>query len=101
MNPKRILVSGASGPIGKALLPALSAAGAAVTCLVRHSAVGKDQITWDPSRSLAPESVSGFDAIIHLAGETIVGRWTEAKKRRIVDSRVQGTSHLEIGRAHV
>jgi uncharacterized protein (TIGR01777 family) len=94
MNPKRILVSGASGPIGKALLPALTAQGAAVSCLVRHSAVGKDQITWDPSRSLAPESVSGFDAIIHLAGETIVGRWTEAKKRRIVDSRVQGTSHL-------
>ena len=43
---------------------------------------------------MSPESVSGFDAVIHLAGETIVGRWTEAKKRRILDSRVQGTSHL-------
>jgi hypothetical protein len=38
--------------------------------------------------------VSGFDAVIHLAGETIVGRWTEAKKRRIRDSRIQGTGHL-------
>ena len=43
---------------------------------------------------LAPESVSGFDAVVHLAGESIVGRWTEAKKRRIRESRVQGTRHL-------
>src|SRR5690242_12298683 len=90
----RILVSGASGPIGFALLPSLKADGLAVTSLVRGSETGKDQIAWDPSRPLSPDVVSGFDAVIHLAGETIVGRWTEAKKRRIVESRTQGTSHL-------
>src|SRR5262249_44095656 len=41
-----------------------------------------------------PESVSGFEAVIHLAGESVVGRWTEAKKRRILESRASGTRHL-------
>jgi hypothetical protein len=90
----RILVSGASGPIGAALLRSLKAQGSAVTRWVRNSATGNDQIVWDPSRPLSPDSVSGFDAVIHLAGESIVGRWTDAKKRRILDSRSQGTGHL-------
>jgi uncharacterized protein len=90
----RILVSGASGPIGAALIPDLKASGREVTCLVRGSATGADQIRWDPGQPLSPELVSGFDAVIHLAGESIVGRWTNAKKRRILDSRRQGTGHL-------
>jgi uncharacterized protein (TIGR01777 family) len=94
MSPMRILVSGASGPIGAALLRALKAQGAAITRLVRNSATSNEQIVWDPSRPLSPDSVSGFDAVIHLAGESIVGRWTDAKKRRILDSRSQGTGHL-------
>jgi uncharacterized protein (TIGR01777 family) len=94
MSPMRILVSGASGPIGAALLRSLKAQGSAVTRLVRNSATDNDQIVWDPSRPLSPDSVSGFDAVIHLAGESIVGRWTVAKKRRILDSRSQGTGHL-------
>ncbi len=94
MRPQRILVSGASGPIGAALLPSLRASGAAVTRLVRKAATGPDQIVWDPSRPLSPGLVSGFDAVIHLAGESIVGRWTAAKKQRILESRTQGTSHL-------
>jgi len=94
MNSARILVSGFSGPIGAALLPSLKAQGFAVTRLVRSSASGDDQIVWDPSQPLSPDLVSGFDAIIHLAGESIVGRWTDAKKRRILESRSQGTGHL-------
>lgn len=94
MTSSRVLVSGASGPIGAALLPSLKARGCAVTRLVRVAATGADQITWNPAQSLSPDSVSGFDAVIHLAGESIVGRWTEAKKRRILDSRTQGTGHL-------
>lgn len=98
MNSSRVLVSGASGPIGAALLPSLKAGGFAVTRLVRGTASGKDkdkdQITWDPSRPISPDVVSGFDAVIHLAGESIVGRWTESKKRRIIESRVQGTGHI-------
>lgn len=92
--PARVLVSGASGLIGSALLPALQSTGYEVTRLVRSAALGKGDIAWDPSRPLAPESVSGFDAVVHLAGESIVGRWTEAKKRRVRDSRVQGTRNL-------
>jgi hypothetical protein len=91
--PAKILLSGSSGLIGTALLRALQTSGYEVTCLVRGGA-GKGRIGWDPARPLPPESVSGFDAVVHLAGESIVGRWTEAKKRRIRESRVWGTRNL-------
>ncbi len=94
MNSARILVSGSSGPIGAALQPSLRAQGFTVTRLVRNSANSSDRIVWDPTQPLAPDLVSGFDAVIHLAGESIVGRWTDAKKRRILESRAQGTGHL-------
>jgi uncharacterized protein len=90
----RILVSGVSGPIGAALIPSLRTSGCAVVRLVRGAATGDGQIAWDPAKPLAPEAVSGFDAVIHLAGESILGRWTEAKKRKILDSRAQGTRNL-------
>jgi len=89
----RVLVSGSSGPIGTALLPSLEKRGWTVTRLVRGSA-GSEQIGWNPAQALSPDAVSGFDAVVHLAGETIVGRWTEAKRRRILESRSQGTRHL-------
>ena len=90
---QRILVSGVSGPIGKALLPVLRTRGKVVH-LVRGNAAGDDQVSWDVTKRIGPESVSGFDAVIHLAGETIVGRWTAIKKARILESRVQGTTSL-------
>jgi uncharacterized protein (TIGR01777 family) len=68
-------------------------------CLVRGAASGKRQVVWNPAQPLAPDAISGFDAVVHLAGESIVGRWTEAKKRRIRESRVQGTRHLAEGLA--
>jgi uncharacterized protein (TIGR01777 family) len=86
-------VSGVSGPIGAALLPLLKARGFEVTRLVRGIAKN-GQIAWDPAQPLSPHSVSGFDAVVHLAGETIFGRWTETKRLRILDSRVQGTKNL-------
>ncbi len=92
--PGKILVSGSSGLIGAALLPALQSSGYEVTRLVHGAASGRGQIRWDPGQPLAPELVSGFDAVVHLAGESIVGRWTEAKKRRIRESRVRGTRNL-------
>lgn len=91
--PAKILVTGSSGLIGTALIPALKASGDEVVCLVRGAA-GRGQIGWDPARTLAPESVSGFDTVVHLAGESIVGRWSDSKKRGILESRVQGTSNL-------
>jgi uncharacterized protein (TIGR01777 family) len=92
--PPKILVSGSSGLIGAALVPALRLSGYEVTRLVRGVSSGAGQIGWDTARAIAPESISGFDAVVHLAGESIVGRWTEAKKRRILESRVQGTRNL-------
>jgi uncharacterized protein (TIGR01777 family) len=90
----RILVSGVSGPIGAALLPSLRTSGWTVVRLVRGTAAGGGQVAWDPAVAIAPEAVSGFDAVIHLAGESIFGRWSAAKKRKIHDSRVAGTLNL-------
>ena len=94
VNSSRILASGTSGLIGEALLPSLKTGGYSVTRLVRDQSSGEGQIVWNPLQPLSPKSVSGFDAVIHLAGETIVGRWTDAKKARIRDSRILGTGHL-------
>src|SRR5215475_5723627 len=93
-SPSRVLVSGVSGPIGAALLPSLRSCGFQVVRLVRHPADGADKIQWDPGKPLAPGLVSGFDSVIHLAGESVVGRWTDGKKAKIRDSRSQGTHSL-------
>ena len=90
----RILISGVSGPIGTALVPSFKTRGYEVVRLVRGQAVGDGQIAWNPLTPILPELVSGFDAVVHLAGESIVGRWTVEKKNRIRDSRVIGTMHL-------
>lgn len=92
--PSRVLVSGVSGPIGTALLPSLGARGFDVVRLVRGPANNGTQVSWDPAKPVSPEAVSGFDAVIHLAGESIVGRWSTEKKEKIRDSRVNGTRHV-------
>jgi uncharacterized protein len=91
---RRILVSGVSGLIGTALLPSLRASDWSVVRLVRGTAAGAGQISWDPSKPISPDTVSGFDAVIHLAGESVFGRWTAAKKTKIRESRVAGTQNL-------
>jgi uncharacterized protein len=93
----RVLVTGVSGPIGAALLPSLEQSGAEVVRLVRGRVKSAVQISWNPLAPVAPESVSGFDFVIHLAGEGVVGRWTAEKKRKIQESRVSGTQHLATG----
>ena len=62
--------------------------------LVRGATTGEGQIAWNPAVPIAPQAVSGFDAVIHLAGESIFGRWTSAKKAKIRESRVAGTLNL-------
>ncbi|HXZ30889.1 MAG TPA: TIGR01777 family oxidoreductase [Terriglobales bacterium] len=90
----KILISGGSGLIGSALCPLLAANGYQITRLVRRRSSEEGGISWDAEKPLAPGSVSGFDAVIHLAGETIVGRWTKEKKTAIRNSRVLGTKNL-------
>ena len=90
-----VLISGASGLVGSALIPALVARGDRVIRLVRNSIEpGAPEIEWHPGSHLDPETLEGFDAVIHLAGETIFGRWTVEKKKAIRDSRVGGAQTL-------
>ena len=61
---------------------------------MRGPAQDSTHLSWDPLAPLSPPTVSAFDAVIHLAGETILGRWTTAKKRAVLESRAQGTRTL-------
>ena len=90
----KVLIAGASGLVGSALIPALAAEGSEVTRLVRTSA-GAGEIEWHPNNDqIEATKLEGFDAIINFAGENIAaGRWTDEQKRKIRDSRVNGT-HL-------
>lgn len=90
----KILASGMSGTIGMALLPALLSEGHAVTRLKTGAGHASNEIAWDPLKPTHPDLVGGFDAIVHLAGENIFGRWTEAKKARIRSTRVDGTRNV-------
>src|SRR5271155_1143291 len=90
----KVLISGSSGLLGSALTRSLGADSYEIIRLTRGSTSTAGQIAWDFSKPLAPQSVSGFDAVIHLAGESIASRWTESKKKAIRDSRVLGTRHL-------
>ncbi|MCA9553926.1 MAG: TIGR01777 family oxidoreductase [Myxococcales bacterium] len=96
-GPMNILVGGASGLVGTALCAFLSTGGHTVRRLVRASGPkGPDAVPWDPrSGELDPAALEGVDAVVHLSGEPIAsGRWTEAKKRKILDSRVISTRML-------
>jgi uncharacterized protein (TIGR01777 family) len=95
---KRVLISGASGLIGSALVGSFAAQGVRVVQLVRgrasKSASSSSRVSWDPLATLAVGVASGFDAVIHLSGESVVGRWTEEKKSAIFESRVVVTRNL-------
>jgi hypothetical protein len=91
----RVLVSGASGFIGSALVPTLTTGGHSVRRLVRRVPSGEGEYRWNPAAGdVEPSALEGVDAIVHLAGESVAGRWTEPKKERILRSRVEGTPTL-------
>src|SRR5260370_2682691 len=96
----KILASGMSGTMGLALLHALPSEGHSIVRLKTGTARSQNEIAWDPGKPLNPELIGGFDAVIHLAGENIFGRWSQAKKARIRDSRVKGTQHVCEALAH-
>src|ERR1019366_4911988 len=89
----RMLISGASGFIGNAIRPALAAAGHTSAALVRRAPVG-DELQWNPAQPLDPQPLASYDAIVHLAGKSISGRWSEKFKREVRESRVLGTQTL-------
>ncbi|MFH1372310.1 MAG: TIGR01777 family oxidoreductase [bacterium] len=93
----KIVVSGSTGLIGRAIVADLSSQGHDVIPLVRSgdSPTGK-QVRWDPDGGMINrDGLKGIDAVVHLAGENIAsGRWTTSKKARIRDSRIIGTRLL-------
>ncbi len=89
-----VLISGATGLIGSALIPELEAGGHKITRLTRSPKAAGD-VGWDPEAGTIDGDLEGTEAVVHLAGESIAeGRWTPEKKRRIVESRVKGTRLL-------
>jgi len=94
-----VLVSGSTGLIGEALVTELEAGGHRVVRLSRSSRGGA--VRWDPMRGeIEAERLTGIDAAVHLAGESIAGgnpvtgRWTSKRKARILESRTKGTRLL-------
>ena len=94
----RILITGASGLIGKALQPSFAKKGHEMLLAGRGEPKKPDQIQWtveDGFREEDLERLEGLDAVVHLAGENIAGiRWTDEKKKAIRDSRVMGTRNV-------
>ncbi len=95
----RIAISGASGLVGRALYAFLTTGGHHVYPLVRNREQARrlpSAIYWRPSQGeIEADKLNGLDAVIHLAGENVFAyRWTQEKKQRILDSRVNGTRLL-------
>ena len=97
----KVIVTGSTGLVGRALVRSLLADGHEVTRLVRGDsqafrAPGTAAVHWDPERGeIDAQALEGHDAAVHLAGENVgEGRWDEEKKRRIIESRVKGTTLL-------
>jgi uncharacterized protein (TIGR01777 family) len=92
----KIAVTGASGLVGTELVRVLRNRGVDVLRLVRRTPAAQDEVEWNPaSGSIDVDGLAGIRGAIHLAGDNVAsGRWTEAKKASIRDSRVQGTGLL-------
>ena len=95
-RPLRVLVSGASGLVGSALLPFLRTQGHQVRRLVRRGAREADEVEWNPRTGRIDLVAAGeIDAVVHLAGAGIAdARWSEARRREIRESRVRPTRAL-------
>jgi uncharacterized protein (TIGR01777 family) len=91
-----VLVTGSHGMIGTALIPRLRARGDRVLRLVRGEPEGSDDVRWDPpAGTIDAASLEGVDAVVHLAGVGIGDKkWTEARKKEVLESRTIPTTLL-------
>ncbi|MEU7891641.1 TIGR01777 family oxidoreductase [Nonomuraea sp. NPDC049152] len=91
-----IIVTGASGLLGQALVGALTEEGEQVVRLVRRPPTSGDESLWQPDKGLVDQAVlEGAEAVVHLAGAGLgEHRWSDAYRREIVDSRMSGTRTL-------
>jgi len=91
-----IAITGSHGLIGSALVPALARDGHRPIRLVRGAPAGPDELAWDPAAAaIDGGGLEGIDGVVHLAGAGIGDkRWTDARKRLILESRVHGTTLL-------
>jgi hypothetical protein len=92
----KIAITGSTGLIGASLCPFLTTGGHEVVRLVRKPGrLAADEVRWEPGGGrLEAAALDGVDAVVHLAGESVAGRWTATKKAAIHDSRVEGTRLL-------
>jgi len=91
----KIAVSGASGLIGSALVPALTGWGYEVVRLVRGEPAGPDEVAWNPATgTIDADRLAGVDGVVNLSGATIGQRWTARRKAEILASRVESTKLL-------
>jgi uncharacterized protein (TIGR01777 family) len=93
LTPLTVAITGATGLVGTALSAFLTSGGHRVIRLVRHAAQSQDERRWDPDR-LAAHLLSGVDALVHLAGASIAGRFTAGHKEAVRDSRIGPTRRL-------
>ncbi len=96
MKKDRIVVAGASGLIGRRLVPLLEASGYDAIRLVRRPAQGAGERTWDPVHgTIEAGALDGAFAIVNLAGVSVAEkRWSESRKREILQSRLDATGLL-------
>lgn len=94
----RVAITGASGLIGSALVDELQRSGDQVIRIGRRPPA---DVVWNPSGQLDPGALEGVDAVVHLAGETVSGRWNENKKSRILNSRARGTETIAMAVARM
>jgi uncharacterized protein (TIGR01777 family) len=92
-DPLNVAVTGSSGLVGSALCALLSTGGHRVIRLVRRPSDRVDTRVWNPEDP-APDLLDGVDAVVHLAGASIAGRFTAAHKRAIRESRIEPTRKL-------
>lgn len=91
----RVAISGAGGLVGSHLVAYLAIAGHEVVRLVRRPASAPGEVSWDPAAGrLDPADLVGVDAVVNLAGASIGALWTGARRRAILESRIQSTGTL-------